>query len=305
VGTADEILDVAGNLPKQLVGHAPSMRVLLTWLQWRGPALNFDYRTAGLGYAWLFVAVPALLVLLYRLWRDPSARARHAPLAFVMLLTAACFVLQPLAWWSRYTLWLWGAGALAIACQLEYLLRAGQALGADHSVRASNLMVSALALLTISEGGFALVHTHGLDLAAWRYLQPSAAGSRVGFWQSLDLQHSLQAKRWIDPELWQLGLERESQICRGRWKPYTDNTNLDGVFAQLSPRPSVLILTDEKVSWAQTKQDWEHASCPSLLLFRGSPVLPAAKADPSVSVRLVRAFDPLYLLRARPAQAQH
>ncbi|HTU57749.1 MAG TPA: hypothetical protein VMF89_04935, partial [Polyangiales bacterium] len=34
VGTAEQILDVAGNTPALLVPHAPPTRVLLTWLQW-------------------------------------------------------------------------------------------------------------------------------------------------------------------------------------------------------------------------------------------------------------------------------
>jgi hypothetical protein len=295
VGSAEQILDVASNTPAQLASHAPFTRVLLTWLQWRGPALDFDYRLSGLGYAWLFVAVPALLALLFRLWREPAARSRHAPLLFVLLLTAACFVVQPMAWWSRYTLWLWGAGALAIACQLEHALR-------EPAARSQSLLLVALALLSLSEAGFALTHVHGLQLALYRYRHAAAASPHIGFVQSLDLQHASQAKHWIAPEFWQLGLTRDARICRAYWKPRTDNPNLDGVLAQLSPRPAVLVLRDEHVSWAETKQSWQQAGCPALLLFRGSPVLAAAQADPAVSVRLVRAFDPLYLLRSRQAR---
>jgi hypothetical protein len=215
---------------------------------------------------------------------------------FVWLLTAACFALQPLAWWSRYTLWLWGAGALSIACQLEYALR-------ERAARSQNLLVVGLTLLSVSEAGFALAHAHGLNRAVYSYLQPAAAGPRTGFVQSLDLQHAHQAKRWIAPEFWQLGLTRDARICRTQWKPSTDNANLDGVLAQLSPRPAVFVVPDEHVSWTQTKQHWQGVGCPALLVFRGSPVLAAARADPSVSVRTVRAFDPLYLLRARPPTA--
>jgi hypothetical protein len=291
VGSAEQILDVAANTPAQLASHAPLTRVLLTWLQWRGPALDFDYRLSGLGYAWFFVAVPALVALLVRVWREPAARARSAPILFVMLLTAACFALQPMAWWSRYTLWLWGAGALAIAFQLEHALRV-------RAARSQNLLVLALTLLAVSEAGFALAHAHGLNRAVDRYLQPAAVGPRTGFVQSLDLQHARQAKRWIDPEFWQLGLTRDARICRAQWKPNTDNANLDGVLAQLSPRPAVFVVPDEHVSWAQVKRDWQRVGCPALLVFRGSPVLAAAQVDPSVSVRSIRAFDPLYLLRA-------
>lgn len=293
VGTAEQILDVAANTPAQLASHSAPVRVLLTWLQWRGPALDFDYRFSGLGYAWIFVAVPALLALIFQLWREPPLRVRHAPIMFVWLLTAACFALQPMAWWSRYTLWLWGAGALALACQLELSLRTG-------AVRTQRVLVVALSALALSEGGFALAQTHGLALAMKRYLQPSARGAQLGFLQTLDIRHARQAKRWIAPELWDLGLTHEPTICRAHWKPYTDNTNLDGVIAQLSPRPRMIIVPDEHVSWAETKRAWQEAGCPSLLLFRGSPVLADARVDSAVNVRSIRAFDPLYLLRARP-----
>lgn len=294
VGSAEQILDVASNTPASLASHAPITRVLLTWLQWRGPALDFDYRLSGLGYAWLWLAVPALLALLYRLWRVPTERVRLAPITFVLLLTAACFALQPMTWWSRYTLWMWGAGALAIAVQLELALREG-------ATRWQRLLLWLLTPLALGESAFALAHVHGMQLAVDRFfLQPSAANRAASFLESLDLQHALQAKRWISPEFWQLGWTHEKRICRGEWKPDTDNANLDGVLAQLSPRPSVLVLKDEHVSWADTKQSWLRAGCPTLLLFRGSPVLSAARTDPDVTMLGVRAFDPLYLLRARP-----
>jgi hypothetical protein len=60
-----------------------------------------------------------------------------------------------------------------------------------------------------------------------------------------------------------------------------------------------LIVPDDHVSWTETKQAWQRAACPALLIFRGSPVLAAARSDADVNVRAIRAFDPLYLLRPR------
>jgi hypothetical protein len=297
VGTADQILDVAGNTPALLASHAPATRVLLTWLQWTGPALDFDYRLSGLGFAWLFIAVPSLLALAYVVWRAPSSRARHAPIGFVLLLTAACFALQPMAFWSRYTLWLWGVGALAIGCLFELLLRA----------RAGGFQrLYALIWLSVMviEAGYALAHVHGLQLALRRYPQLSASADAPSFLQSMDLQHGIQAKKsWIAPEFWTLELTREPTICRGEWKPYTDNANLDGVLAQLSPRPTVNIIPDDHVPWTETKKRWREARCASLMVFRGSPVLAAAETDPEVQLRRVNAFDALYVVRWREPKA--
>ena len=297
VGTAEQILDVAGNTPALLVGHAPPTRVLLTWLQWTGPALDFDYRLSGLGYAWLFIAVPSVLALLYVAWRAPSVRARFAPVGFALLLTAACFALQPMAFWSRYTLWLWGIGALAIGCLFELLLRA-------HRNGFQLLFALAWVLTMVSEAGYALAHVHGIHLAVRRYPQLSAASDAPGFLESMDLQHGIQAKKsWIAPEFWQLELIHEAKVCRAEWKPYTDNANLDGVLAQLSPRPTVKIIPDDHVPWAETKRRWREAGCPSLMVFRGSPVLAAMLADPDVQSRRVRAFDALYVVRWREPKA--
>jgi len=297
VGTAEQILDVAGNTPALLVPHAPPTRVLLTWLQWTGPALDFDYRLSGLGFAWLFIAVPSVLALLYIAWRAPSVRARLSPLGFALLLTAACFALQPMAFWSRYTLWLWGIGALAIGCLFELLLRA----------RAGGFqLLFALAWVStmVIEAGYALAHVHGVHLAVRRYPQLSASADAPSWLESMDLQHGIQAKKsWIAPEFWQLDLIQEPRVCRGEWKPYTDNANLDGVLAQLSPRPSVNIVPDDHVPWAETKRRWHEAGCPSLLVFRGSPVLAALQADADVQARRVRAFDALYVVRWREHKA--
>jgi hypothetical protein len=293
VGTPEQILDVAGNTPALLADHAPATRVLLTWIQWTGPALDFDYRLSGLGYAWPFIAVPSVLALGYVAWRAPRLRVRYAPIGFALLLTAACFALQPMAFWSRYTLWLWGVGALAIGCLFELLLCAGTS-------RFQLLFALAWVSVLVSEAGYALAHVHGLHLAVRRYPQLSASGKPPSFLQSLDLQHGIQAKKaWIAPEFWTLELQHESRICRAEWKPYTDNANLDGVLAQLSPRPTVIIVPDDQVPWRETKRRWREARCPSLLLFRGSPVLAAAQADPDVQTRRVRAFDPLYVVRWR------
>lgn len=292
VGTAEQILGAAANTPKLLADHAPPVRVILTWLQWTGPALDFDYRLSGLGFAWPVLAVPAVFALLYRMWREPADRARYMPVAFVLLLTAACFALQPMAFWSRYTLWVWGVGALAIACVLERLLRLREA-------RWPTLLILAATILLVSEAGYTLAHVHGLHLAVIRYSQLPAA-ERPSFFETLDIDHGLQAKKgWIAPEFWTLDLVHESRICRAEWKPNTDNANLDGVLAQLSPRPRVFIVPDDHVSWAETKQRWREVGCPSLLLFRGSPVLAAAQSDPEVNIQVTRAFDPLYLLRWR------
>ncbi len=291
VGSAEQILDSAHNTPVVL-RHVPAVvRVLLTWLQWHGSALSFDYRYSGLGWNWPLLALPALCAASLRRLRPGTRPIGRDPLGFVLLLTAACLLLQPMTWWSRYTLWLWGAGALALASELQLLLWSGR-------LQWVQLALCVAACVGIGEGVFALAHVQGLDLLVYRHYSSSQARARP-FTEQMDLQHASNAKRWIAAEFWQLGLPHDHDLCRGAWKPGTDNANLDGVFAQLSPRPAVHIVPDEQRSWPAVRSAFVAAGCRSLLLFRGSPVLPAAQLDPTVTVTAVRAFDPLFLVTLR------
>jgi hypothetical protein len=113
----------------------------------------------------------------------------------------------------------------------------------------------------------------------------------------VSLRHATNAKHWIAPEFWKLGLEHDRDVCRGAWKPMTDNANLDGVMAQFAPRPAMHIVSDDQETWTQTRQAWQDARCPALLLFRGSPVLEFARQDPEVSVTRAVAFDALFVVR--------
>lgn len=284
VGTMEQVLDVRNNMPPELSRLHPALRVLVTWLPLHGPATDFDARLAGLGYAWPLFALPALASFVVRQVRDRTREERWSPASFVVLVTAICFALQPLKWWSRYTLWLWGAGALALAVQADRLWGAGR----------RRLLVAGLATysaLAVGEGAFSLAHAQGAALALRRWRERPAL-------PLYDPRAPLNATSWIPDELWTLGVERDSDVCRGSWKPGTDDANLDGVFAQLSPRPRVHVLPDDDAAaWPRLSSEARALGCRELLLFTGSAVLPAASRDPDVSVRPSSAFDPLYVVR--------
>ena len=101
VGTMDDMLDVKSNTPAELAVLPPIERVAHNWLQLHGPAIVFDDRAAGLGWAFAFFGVPAVVALGVR-----ALRRRRVPAdaLFVIALTVACFAVQPMAWWARYTL---------------------------------------------------------------------------------------------------------------------------------------------------------------------------------------------------------
>lgn len=280
VGSADQILDVAHNTPPSLASVGEPARILSTWFELNGPARYFDDRLAGLGMAWALVALPAIVAVIVAFARERKLELR-APVT-VIALTAACFALQPMRWWPRYAIWLWGAGAVSLGIIAERWAR---------RERASWLVIglSTASWLMVSEAALGLLNANGADRVSFRhgsFSDPRRAGNSIN---------------WVDPTFWSLGLADKKVVCRGDWKPGTDNGNLDGVFAQLTPRPRVQIVSDDSGNWQQVRKGFQDAGCTDLLLFRGSPVLPLAVQDDQFSVEAAVAFDPLFVVRRRAA----
>jgi hypothetical protein len=279
VGSVAQILDEANNTPPAFRTLGGIGRMIRTWFESNGPATDFDDRFAGLGLAWPTLALPALLGFGWHAVRG-GRRREVGVVAFAAALTFAFLVLQPMKWWPRYTVWLWGAGALAIAVEAEHLLAAPKS-------RTFERLAPFAALLALVEGAHALAHANGALLAFER-------GGPLG-----DVRAAVNAASWVDGSFWALGLSDEPAVCRGSWKPSTDNANLDGVFAQLTPRPHLHVLSDDDHSWQSLRREFPAAGCPSLLLFTGSPALADAQRDPTVSVASAVAFDPLFVVRPR------
>lgn len=282
LGSVDQVLDVQNNTPATLATSSGPVRVLRTWLQLAGPAVTFDDRWAGLGWAWPLLALPSIALSFWQALGRPVERARLSLFVALGLLTLMCLALQPMRWWSRYTLWLWGAGAVAIAYQAQRLLEHGK-------VRRLALLAGALSLLMSAEASIALFHAHDAQLMLARF--------RAGDGVAASPRSALSAKYWVPASFWSLGLDRRADLCRGAFKPNTDDAILDGLFAQLTPRPRMHIIADDHGDWQRVLSAVRAAHCEELLLLRGSPVLHSAVRDPSVSVSNVLAFDPLYLVQ--------
>ncbi len=280
IGTVAEVLDEAHNTPAAFSHFGTFGRIVRTWFETHGPATYFDDRFAGLGLAWVLFALPAIASFVWN--RANGRRPGTTAVLLVVALTGACFALTPMRWWARYTIWLWGAGALAIAVEGEWLAR-------GKRPEVFTFAMAALALVSVTEGGHAVLHANGA----------LSALSRGGALGDGPPEQARNAASWVDPAFWKLGFAKAAEVCRGAWKPGTDNANLDGVFAQLSPRPRVRLVPDDDGSWDRVHQKWLETQCGSLLLFRGSPVLAAAALDRSVEIEPAVAFDPLYVVRPR------
>lgn len=86
-----------------------------------------DARSGGLGFLWLFGAVPSLVavaVMSIRRWRS-SGRISRSSVATLLyfLLVAGLFSTTPMRWWARYTLWLYAVGLPMLAVVLHFACR--------------------------------------------------------------------------------------------------------------------------------------------------------------------------------------
>jgi hypothetical protein len=91
------------------------------WHQDRVPFAGFRYfgvgsSEGGLGPVWSYLMLPALIPFVY-----VAAKRRQPILAAFFVPLAAIFALQPYRWWSRFTIYLLAAGAIALFSVIEWL----------------------------------------------------------------------------------------------------------------------------------------------------------------------------------------
>lgn len=177
-----------------------------------------------------------------------------SPLHFVALVVALWFVAQPERWWARYTVWLWALGA---PCLVMWLSERGS--------RVRLVVYGALMIETALVVGLGLV----------------SLAERTGRYEAVVLRMDA------------LDLAHEPVLCRTEWHAGTDNANLDGVFAQTSPRVPVHVVRDQRRDLSSVLAEMNEHGCRSLLMLSASPLIAAARADSRVRTEDAVAFDPL------------
>ena len=265
----DGILSPSFNVPPELAQLPAALRPLWVWLQPHGPAHRFDDRLAGFGYAFLLFGLPALGWALLRTLR----RAEPRGLAYLVLTTLACFAIQPLAFWPRFTSWLWGAAALAFALLLAERARGGG--------RAATALALTALLLAIPEAVYALAHVKQLDTLGFSLL-------------TQDRVTALARVSGVDAGFVRRALIGKRDVCRTPWRLGTDDANLDGIAAQLSPRPRMHVVDAQH--WSTLAESVRAQGCDELIVIGDNPLV--ASAPPAWSRRIVAvtAFGPCHLV---------
>ena len=130
------VTEVANSLPPGDAGDRPEwFRIIRSWAQdiapWTHPGAEFyteEHRNGGFGMQWPWLQLPALGVLaldaasrrgisLRRLLRPLDGD--RAGLRYVLLAVAATWALNPYKWWSRWTIALPAAGAVALVTLIQ------------------------------------------------------------------------------------------------------------------------------------------------------------------------------------------
>jgi hypothetical protein len=136
-------LDDVLTRPEAIEGDPWPMAVLRSWAAdvdfWNQGPYDYQERLGGLGPLWPWLGLPLLVPLAIWLGR------RRAVAGLFVVATAAVFLLQPYRWWSRFTIPLAAAGALAVVAAAGWLPR-----GWGRALRAGAVLLAAAGVLLAS-----------------------------------------------------------------------------------------------------------------------------------------------------------
>lgn len=114
-GSLQELV-IGANTPREIADLPPLTQILRSWSADLFPhPFIFDQRLGGFGPQWLLMA-PAMAVMILGFLRD-----RLVYLLGLLLPFAILFLLHPSAWWSRYTIFVAGLGAVCYVLAVQWL----------------------------------------------------------------------------------------------------------------------------------------------------------------------------------------
>jgi hypothetical protein len=253
-GSLDSVLSLSSNLPAELRDLPAWLRPLRTWLQLSGPATDFDDRLSGLGYAFPFLAVPAVIFGGVQALRDRRGHAART-LGLVLISAALCLCVQPMTFWSRYTSWLWAPGALASAAAILAFERAARK-------RLALLLAVSLCVLSPLEAAYALAHVKRIDRYGLAMLHANS-------------MRALAEVSELDAGFIRTSLAGRTDVCRTPWRDGTDDANMDGIVAQLLPRPRMHIIEASRLT--EVLAAARAHSCREVIVIGGSPLAEDAR----------------------------
>jgi hypothetical protein len=150
------------NIPSQLKYISPVTRVLYDWAQgikaWPLSIKGYDSRTGGLGFLWLAACIPSIFISF--LSYPKLTYTQKKILLILASVIGLAFLISPLNWWARYTIWIYAMGLPCFAFVLNKTVL-------NHIVRpwqkfVSSVWISVCLGLLFFEAAFCLVDVYAL-----------------------------------------------------------------------------------------------------------------------------------------------
>lgn len=121
-----EAIGEAANTPPEMEALSAPQRIWFAWTQGgeRWPetlAVVPDGRLGGLGFFWLLGCLPAILAALIGM----RSQGNSPWIRFLLLagIVGGTFLITPMNWWARYTVWVYALGLPCVAWLSQKLLR--------------------------------------------------------------------------------------------------------------------------------------------------------------------------------------
>ena len=118
--SVSEAISENSNTLTQLKNQPGVVQILYTWAQglkaWPVSIKGYDSRNGGLGFIWLFACIPSILIAIFSFAKFTPGQKRS--LLVLGVITSLVFLVTPMNWWARYTIWIYGLGLPCFALVL-------------------------------------------------------------------------------------------------------------------------------------------------------------------------------------------
>ena len=98
----------------------------------------------------------------------------------------------------------------------------------------------------------------------------------------------------IKPAFIRTELAGKRHVCRTPWVLGTDDANIDGIVAQLTPRPRMHVIEEDR--WDRLAGAVAKAGCDALIVIGESPLLKNVPPEAQSSITTRTAFGPCHVI---------
>lgn len=113
--TISDAINQVQMTPQEIQQFPPVIKILYVWMQsfmkWPLSIRGYDSRQGGLGFLWILGCVPAIIITFVDYYKKGLLKISGYIALFFIVISG--FILTPMNWWARYTIWIY---ALGIPC---------------------------------------------------------------------------------------------------------------------------------------------------------------------------------------------